>query len=161
MQDSHHQQLCELWAQIVEAESSEEDSSTTIGPPQRVACPYETLADTSPALCQLWCELESQKGNDCCPAKYIGDPEESLLCQLHSNLEDILASSSSDSVTSSPSSPGMPILCDHRDNPTSSSALCELWCEIEARTRGAECLTCPDIYTVNQEQSCHKLFRNS
>ena len=152
MQDSNHEQLCELWAQIVEAESSEEDSSTTIGPPQRVACPYETLADTSPALCQLWCELESQKGNDCCPAKYIGDPEETLLCQLNSDLDDILASSS-DSVTPSP---GVPIVCDHRDNPTSSSALCELWCEIELRTGGADCLNCPDIYTGNQEQCCHE-----
>ena len=87
-QDSHSDELCELWAQIVEAESLEEDSSTTISPPQHVACPYETLADTSPALCQLWCDLESRHGNDCCPAKYIGDPEESLLCQLHHDLDE-------------------------------------------------------------------------
>ena len=147
-QDTHHQELCDIWAQIVEAESSKEDT-TTIDPPQNVACPYETLPNTSPAHCELWCELELQNGNNCCPAKYIGDSEESLLCKLHNDLEEILESDLGQ-VTSNPSP--QPIVCDHSDNPTSSEALCELWCEIQTRTLGSECLTCPDNYTGDQEK---------
>ena len=64
-QDVNHQLLCDLWSQIVHVNSS--DSALTTASPQHVACPYETSLSTSNTLCQLWCELQSYSGSDCCP----------------------------------------------------------------------------------------------
>ena len=46
-----------------------------------VSLPHPPL-QSSEALCTLWCAIQEHRGVTCCPTRYIGDPEEQLLCSL-------------------------------------------------------------------------------
>ena len=77
--------------------------------------------------------------------RYIGDAEESLLCKLSDDLNQL----SQEEGLTTVSYP-VPVDCAHNDNPTSSQDLCELWCQIEFY-KGNQCIECPDKYSPDPE----------
>ena len=157
---------CELWEELVMKESMEETSpastgtedqntvdpntgNTTTATAQLVSCPYTDSPESGPLLCKLFCEVQAHIGSQCCPDQYVGDPEEQELCALWQELQEL-----GGQVTSTPA-PLKPIQCLHMDNPTSSEALCELWCAVQEHS-GDMCLVCPEEYVEDpaSEQLC-------
>ena len=157
---------CELWEELVMNESLEETSpastntedqdtvdpntgNTTTATAQLVSCPYTDSPESGPLLCKLFCEVQAHIGSQCCPDQYVGDPEEQKLCSLWQELQEL-----GGQVTSTPA-PLKPVQCLHMDNPTSSEALCELWCAVQEHS-GDMCLVCPEEYVEDpaSEQLC-------
>ena len=160
--------LCTLWSVLSELES-------TLGvAPQNgfgfipVTCEYVNHPTDASLLCELWCKIQLYDNKTCiteetttlsaCPAEYLGDPEESLLCELSNKLTDL--------ETEAMPSEGMPsqletitlppsVDCIYTENPTSAVQLCELWCQIVV-FEGSECSTevaCPAQYQGDPEES--------
>ena len=73
--------------------------------------------------------------------------EQQLLCGLWFDLEMKKYESSS---TSKPPLITKNVTCIHDNNPSSSTALCELWCELQGYD-GGHCVTCPDLYVTDDE----------
>ena len=143
--DPEGELACQLWEDLVMVEQME--NSITTGSPQLVSCPHHNSSQSANLLCDLFCRLEAHRDSRCCPAKYLGDPEEESLCSLWAELEDL-----GGVLTSSTPAPLLPVDCLHVDNPTSSDDLCELWCAVREH-RGERCLECPDNYLVDLEST--------
>ena len=79
--------LCSIWKYLVDQQNSPD--STTIQSPSFMACPHESNPTSNDKLCDLWCHLQAYSGLICCPSPYINDPEESLLCKLWNELEEL------------------------------------------------------------------------
>ena len=71
-----------------------------------------------------------------CPQIYAEDVAATTLCQLWNQLQGLKASSSNNNNNNSSSGGGVGaspqlVLCPHRSHATSSTLLCQLWCEIQ------------------------------
>ena len=63
-----------------------------------------------------------------CP--YLGMPEETLACQLWSELKNLTETSDGMAVVTP--APTYTVECEYADHPTNSTELCVLWCNITA-----------------------------
>ena len=64
-----------------------------------------------------------------CP--YLGMPEETLACQLWSELNNLTMTDDGMTTAVTPA-PTYTVQCEYADHPTNSTELCELWCNITA-----------------------------
>ena len=104
-------------------------------------CMFLDNPTSSTKLCSLWCQIKLYSGIECqtpCPAGYLGDPAEELLCMLWAELmeleeETVSTVDPNDSgvTTTSPGSPLAPVECKYSNHTTSSDPLCTLWCAIQ------------------------------
>jgi hypothetical protein len=88
--------LCQLYTELQLASAgaaatttNATSSSFALLNPEPVVCAYEAHPTSAEELCELWCELQEYLGLYCitCPAQYLDDPEEELLCQLWTEAE--------------------------------------------------------------------------
>ena len=139
--------LCGLWAQLIELGNAATPQPGSVSP--SVPCRYADRADNADLLCELWCAVEEARGGGCtpeCPAIYQGDPEQPLLCALWDDLQSLIQQDAR------PANQAPPLPCPHSNNPTSSTALCDLWCAVSIR-EGRECLVCPEEFAMDPEAS--------
>ena len=84
--------LCSLWSILQRLQSSLGPTTFIMssGFPA-VLCQHRANPTSATELCQLWCEIQLYSGAQCasCPSKYIGQPEESLLCGLWAQLIEL------------------------------------------------------------------------
>ena len=66
-----------------------------------------------------------------CPEEYSGDREAAQLCSLWTELQSLLAGEEPEEAADSTGVSPLLVLCVFRDNPTSSTLLCQLWCQIQ------------------------------
>jgi hypothetical protein len=159
--------LCVLWSTLAQLES-------TLGAAPHnglgflpVPCKYVNYPMDASLLCDLWCKIQLYENKTCieeeattvanCPAEYLGDPEESQLCQLWNKLTDLeeeaMSGEGMPSELEPPTTPTL-VICIHKDNPTSADKLCDLWCQI-ALFEGSECspeVPCPPRYSGDPEE---------
>merc|ERR1712155_221119 len=154
--------LCQLWVELDTLQEEDQDQDmdpilpSVISPPPRpsgsptVFCIYSDRGDDAASLCELWCQIQEYSGLQCaqCPDAYRFDPESKLLCHLWEELEKL---KKTNTQIVSPANL-QPVECIHEENPTSSLALCELWCEIQGYT-GSYCIQCPEIYKQDPANS--------
>ena len=121
--------LCDLWTQLQLVQKGQMEGTvakpTTASNPPCISSNHSTSAEP---LCDVWCELQKvEHGNMCveCPTVYQLDPEGNLLCQLWTLL---FVLEESNDLTTIPSP--QTVSCLFKDNPTSSAALCSLWCQV-------------------------------
>ena len=145
--DFESETLCQLWEDLIDHQNSPE--STTAANPTNVACKFESNITSGEKLCDLWCQIQLFSGSICCPAQYIGNPEEDVLCKLWSELQNLETVNGSETNNSEPL---MPIECTYLENSTSSDLLCKLWCNIQNH-KGFKCIECPEQYTNDSEGS--------
>ena len=115
-----------------------------------VKCQYENDPTSSYELCILWCDIQEFKGNQCikCPEIYKNDPESNLLCDLHDQFEIAVYNNNGKPINETNLTP---VICKHQDNPTSSEALCDIWCSIQ-EIAGFNCIQCPAKYINDPEK---------
>ena len=109
-------------------------------------CPFSENSTSSDKLCELWCSIIKYNDSSCiyCPDEYKNDAESEMLCNLHSELE-IAMHPSNIQLTTVLSGSFQPVICKHKNNPTSSEPLCNLWCQIK-KLDGEKCIECPESY---------------
>ena len=66
-----------------------------------------------------------------CPDKYSQDRESAKLCSLWAELQALLAAEDTDETVDTTGVSPLLVVCVFRENPTSSTLLCQLWCEIQ------------------------------
>ena len=69
------------------------------------------------------------------------DQEQQLLCGLWFDLEMEKYESAQEGPSTSQPLITKNVTCIHDNNPTNSTALCELWCELQSYD-GGQCVTC-------------------
>ena len=146
--DSEENLLCQLWDDLEQLKGVE-DPVTTIQPLSPVYCLHQSNPTSSEPLCELWCNIKTYEGSECqtCPAQYEDDPETELLCSLWLELSPLLVGSPTTQVHKASTT------CIFLDNPTSSSTLCELWCDIRVH-KGSQCIApCPEQYMGDPEET--------
>ena len=147
--DPEEHLLCQLWTQLEQLKEDLNDKNgtdlTSSNPLLPAECIYEDKSSSSEKLCQLFCEIQTFNGRYCCPQEYIGDPEEHLLCQLWTQLEDLNESNRTDLTSNIPL---LPSECIYEDNPSSSDKLCNLFCEIQTFS---DRYCCPQEYIDQPE----------
>ena len=136
-------------------------------PSENVTCPYFDEASYSAQLCSLWCEIQGLKSNKNCqiPCPYLGDPEETLFCELWEELQSLSNAAIEEAVSASPSTsyavgptpaPSYAVACKYEDHATNSTGLCDLWCDVIAY-EGGLCLEsddCPYALQVSESLLC-------
>ena len=138
--------LCDLWSDLQLLQNN--STPLPLQPSSLVKCIYEDKTEDSVDLCDLWCQIQKYQGEECsqCPDVYRVDPEQLQLCDLWEELEQLQSLPELPTAASE----GKPVDCIHEDNPTSSTSLCELWCEVK-RYKNASCIECPDRYLNDPE----------
>ena len=141
----YDQTLCDLWN---EAESLKNaGTSNTIDQSENVTCPYLDETSYSTELCSLWCEIQGLKSNKKCqtPCPFLGDPEETLFCELWEELQSLSNAAIEEAVSADPSTsyavgptpaPSYAVACKYEDHATNSTGLCDLWCDVIAYEGG-------------------------
>ena len=119
--------LCELWEELNELQETQEIPK--LPSVSTVDCIYIDYADDSNLLCQLWCSIQEYQGSEClqCPDLYKDDPARMLLCQLWNQLEMLKSTSTAIIMPDNL----RPVECQYKDHSTSSTPLCNLWCQIQ------------------------------
>ena len=79
--DPESEQLCHLWASLVELEAGGEGPGDVTS---LVTCPHHGHLTSSWPLCDLWCDVSAYNGTGClqpCPDIYTMDTEMGILCR--------------------------------------------------------------------------------
>ena len=152
LNDPERQELCDIHAQLILLqEFNETKPFETLDP---IQCKYENNPTSAELLCNIWCDTLPFGDSRCikCPSEYMNDPENVTLCDLYADLEMAKYPSNIQITTAQPGD-YVPVSCPYKDNPTSSSRMCNLWCELQLYS-GKKCIECPYENDPESEKLC-------